>query len=368
MTISIFTLFVVDTFDSILQVGLDVAQAVGLPVSSWRTGDPTRSAYTYLARVLAAHSQANAAYIQGGFLSTSGEDWGEVIASEVYGVDRVQDVASTPTVTLNNGGGGVYQIDAGDLTVKATATGVTFHNTSGAALGPGASATFSLVADAPGSVGTVATNEIDALVTTFLGVTITGSTASVGVDKQSLDSLKQDSLDTRGALSPSGPPDAYEYVARKAELTGVTTPLRSRSTNDSDTNTVTVYICDSSGTADSPTIAAVQIAVEKWANPLTTTCVVVSATASIITIAGTIFGTNIPADAVARLTAALTTYFAGLPIADETGGTVYLTPIFTLFHDTVPEISHVFLAAPATDTAYVTGNVPVLGSVTILEG
>lgn len=368
MTISILSLFNVDTFDAILQVGLDVAQAIGLPVSSWRTGDPTRSTYTYLARVLATHSESNAAYIQGGFLSTAGEQWGEVVASEVYGVDRPQDTASTPTVTLHNGGGGVYTIDAGDLTVKSTATGITFHNTTGGALNPGNTVTFNLVADAAGSLGTVTVNEIDAFVTTFLGVTITGSTASVGIDKQSLDALKRDCADTRGALSPSGPPDAYEYVARSSKLTGIATPLRSRSTNDSDTNTVTLYICDSSGTADTDTVDAVQSAIETWANPLCTTAVVVSATPSIITIAGTIYGTSLPSDAVARLTAALTTYFASLPIADETGGTVFVTPITALFHETIPEITHVLLAAPASDTAYVQGNVPIIGTVTILEG
>jgi len=31
------------TFDEIVNIGLEIAQSVGLPVTSWRAGDPTRS-------------------------------------------------------------------------------------------------------------------------------------------------------------------------------------------------------------------------------------------------------------------------------------------------------------------------------------
>lgn len=379
--ISIFSLFVVDTFDAILKVGLDVAKVVGLPVSSWRTGDPTRSAYTYLATVLAKHSEANAEFIKGGFKSTAGEEWGEVLASEVYGVTRGEDTFSTPTVTVHNTGGGVYTIDPGDFTVKATSTGITFHNTgvngvdgASVTLNPGDSATFLLVCDVAGSDGTVTANEIDSIVTTRLGVVITSSTASVGNDKQPLDSLKQDCDDTLGAISADGPPDAYEYVARHTDtVNGGTTllaegnNLRARSTNDSATNDVTIYICDGSGTADGPTIAKVQACEEKWATPLCTTPTVVSASAVTVPITATIYGSNIPGDAVARLTDALQTYFASLPIADETGGMVYVSPLTALVHKTVPEVTHVVWTLPASDTAYTEGQVPVLGTVSITE-
>lgn len=81
----------------------------------------------------------------------------------------------------------------------------------------------------------------------------------------------------------------------------------------------------------------------------------------------TIYGTNLPGDAVSRLTGALTTYFATAPIADETGGTVYVSALIALFHKTVPEISHVVLTTPAADIPYAEGQVPTLGSVFISE-
>ena len=52
-TIPVTSLFIVKTAAEIFALGREVAQALGLPVTSWRTGDPTRSLYKYLAEVLA---------------------------------------------------------------------------------------------------------------------------------------------------------------------------------------------------------------------------------------------------------------------------------------------------------------------------
>jgi hypothetical protein len=57
MTISVLSLFTAETAAKILSSGLEIAQVLGLPVSTWRNGDPTKSLYHYLAEVLAAREE-----------------------------------------------------------------------------------------------------------------------------------------------------------------------------------------------------------------------------------------------------------------------------------------------------------------------
>lgn len=369
MTIDIDTLFSFQTAADLLNSALDFAQGIGLPVSSWRVGDPTKTTFQHLATVLAARDKADATYAKSGFLSDVGEEWGSILAEEVYGVDRIEATASTPTVTVRNDGGGHYDYDPGDITFKSTASGVTFHNTSGTltTLLPGTSATFDLVADVEGSKGTVVANEIDSLVTSAPGLTVLSSTAAIGLDEQALDSLKSDCRDTLGALSPNGPPDAYDSVARNSELTGVTNVTRSATTSDSDVGAVTVYIAGADGAVDGPTVSAVQAAILKWATPLTATPTTVSATEVPINVVVAVSG-NLPPDAVAQLTNSVNLYFAGRPIARDTGETFYRTPFLNSFFDRLPVLKqgNVSMTEPSADVAYGEGQVPVPGGILIV--
>ena len=366
MTIDVNALFITDTAAALLNKGLDLAQAIGLPVTSWRAGDPTRSLYQYLAEVLATLEGSRAEFIKAGFLSTASGDWLTVLASDVYGVDRREATYSTPSVVLHNAGGGQYPIDPGELTLKSTATGATFHNTSGGLLVGGASITLTLTADSPGSVGTVVANEIDALVTTLLGVTVSSSTAAIGLDEQDDPSLKSDCRDSRGALSPNGPADAYDYVARNPKLTGVSTITRSRATSYSATGHVTVYVAGPNGGVSGADVLAAQAAIETWATPLCVTPTVVSAAETVVNVTGTIHGDDVPADFLARESAALAVLFSGLPIADAGGDSLAVSLLVATLHAAIP-LKAVVLSAPAADVTIPAGHVPKLGTVTITE-
>jgi hypothetical protein len=374
MTIDVRSLFTIETAAGILQKGLEIAQALGVSVSSWRTGDPTRSLYVYLADVLAEHDEIRATFTRAGFLSSlEDNDWADVHAAEVFGVERTLATPSTPTITVQNSGGGLYEVVAGDLTFRSSTSQVTFHNTAPATIAPGGGlVVLDLVADIDGSDSTVATDDVDEFVTPLLGVGIVSSTASVGIDKQDLESLKQDCRDTRGALSPNGPPDAYEYVVRNETLTGVTTITRSRSTSDSPTGQVTVYCAGPDGPVSGPSVTAAQAAIDTWATPLTITATAVSASAQTIDVTAVVDGDSTPADFAALVEAALQARFALFPIADEGGATVFRDGLFPVIRRPLdPNGSDssvtVTISAPAADVAYTEGEVPVLGVVTITE-
>jgi len=276
MTVHALTLMTVQTAASFLSTGLELAAALGLPVTTWRTGDPTRSLYKFLAEALAERDGQSAEFVKAAWLSTAAGDWLEIVAAEVFGVAKTQADYSTPTVTVINNGGGVFDLAAGDVTFQSTESGVTFLSTSPpydglgpVVLSPGITATFDLVADVAGSDGSVSINEIDALVTTLPGVEILSSTVALANDAQSDEELREQCRDSRGALSPDGARDAYAYVAKNTELTGLTGITRARATGVRATGSVTLLIAGPSGPVPEAAIAAVQAAVEYWAEPLT---------------------------------------------------------------------------------------------------
>lgn len=365
MTISVQALFTPETAANILNLGLDIARLVGLPVTTWRSGDPTRSLYKYLATVLAGLEGIYGDYIRAGFLSSATGEWLTVLAWEVYGVERTEATFATGTITLTNGGGGFYPVDSsGDLTFKAGSTEKTFHSTSTGTLSAGSTVVFEFEADEAGSDSSVALNEIDELVTTLLGVTIVTSSAAVAVDEQSDEALREQCRSTLGALSPDGPPDAYEYVVRNPALTGVTEITRASTDHDSTTGEVTVFVGSPSGTVSGASITAAQDAIEIWATPLCVTPTVQNVTPVQIHVTATITGSDIPAGADDLIEAALGVLFSSV---NPDGATVARSRIDKLIHDTIPQVVSVTITVPAADITLVIGEVPVTGTIVIAE-
>jgi hypothetical protein len=86
MSIQVAALIAVQTAAQYLDAGLELAATYGLPVTTWRAGDPTRTLYKFLAESLAERDGVIAEFIKGGWLSLAEGDWLEVLADEVYGV------------------------------------------------------------------------------------------------------------------------------------------------------------------------------------------------------------------------------------------------------------------------------------------
>lgn len=363
-TLSVTALFSIKTAAEILGVGLAIARVIGLPVTSWRTGDPTRSLYKYLSEVLATLEQANSDYIKSGFLSTSTGDWLTVLAKEVYNVDRVLATLATSTVTLTNTGGSLFDFQAvGELTVKSASSGKTYHNTSFGTLSAGATVAFEVIADEAGSDSSAIANEIDTLVTGLLDVVVDSSTAAVGIDEQSDASLREQCNDTLGALSPNGPPDAYEFTVRDSTKTGVDDITRAKSSSDSPTGVVTVHIASASGAVAGASVTAAQVAVDVFATPLTVTPTVVNSTPVNTAVTVDISGMNIPAGAAATIESALGTLFSATAIE----GLLATSKIESTIHNAVAEIDTLTLTIPAADVDLAVGEVITLGTVTVNE-
>lgn len=367
--IAVFALYARQTADEWLTYGLGLARIVGLPVDSWRVGDPTRSLYKYVAEALATRDEQDAEFVKAGFLSTAEGDWLTVHAAEVFGIDRDEATYAAPTITITNSGGGRYPLAAGDLTVQATSTGKTYHNTDdhvdpGDILEGGATITFTLIADEAGSASAVIADEIDTIVSpALLGCAIDSSTAATATDGQSDDELQDDCEDTLGALSPNGPADAYNSVVRNSELTGVTEITRSASSEDTADGTVTVYVAGPSGAVSGAAVTAAQAAVRIWAEPLTITATVQSVSEAPRALTATISGDDIPADFEAQIESAFAAYLVTLPI----GGFLAVSRLEKLIHDTIPQVETATITDPSGDVDIPPGVVATAGTVTITE-
>lgn len=366
MTLSVTSLFSVETAATLLDKGFAVAQALGLPVTSWRAGDPTRSLYHYMAEILGAFEGTAANYIKAGFLSSATGDWLEVLAKEVYNVDKQQATAAAAPLTLTNTGGGFYEWDAGDLTFKASVTQKTYHSTSALSLGPGESGVVSWEADEAGSDYSVAEDEIDELVTTALGVEITSSEAAVANDAQTDDSLRETCLASIGMLSPNGPADAYRFVATTSALTGTTEVTRASVVADDDTGDVTVYIAGSAAAVSDPSRVLVEDAIAEWATPLCITPTVISATAVSFALGVTVYirdTVNMTSDAVEE---AIEDAVAALAATIKIGGNagfLHLSLLVATIKAVFPDhIYNVIVNSPFTNVALSASQFPVLAA------
>jgi phage-related baseplate assembly protein len=375
MALTLSQLLVKEAKAAIYRTALSVAQALGLPVSSWQPGDPTRSLYHVLAELLATLEEVVALFIAAGFLDYATGAWLILLAKQVFNVDAVEATYATTTIVLTNNGGGNYPgIEPGDLTFRSD-DDKTYRNTTGGDLAPGPATTLPLtiVADEPGSASSAGVGEITEMVTTLLGVTCTNPSPAVGLDAESEDSIRQRCRDKLASLSPNGPADAYVYVAREPKLTGVP-GVRARPYPDSDTGDVVLYVAGPAGALLEPDRLLVEAAIVRWATPLTITPAVLAATEVTVPVTYEVWiydTANVDAATIEEaIESALLALFASRPIGGDiippdTTGKLYVSHILSVIRGVYGDDTfRVSVTAPAADVSLANGQVAKLGLAT----
>lgn len=385
MTVSLATLIYQATKTEIYEKALAIAAAVGLPVTTWHAGDPTRSLYHLESEELSTLEPIVVNFIKAGFLDLIAEaaaagdaaanTWLKIRAEQDFGVTVPEATYAETDVVLTNGGGGLYPISAGDLTFKSSTTGKTYHNTTGGLLasGPGTTLTVTVVADEAGSESSAGAGEIDTLVTTRLGVTCTNPTAAVGVDEQAPTTTVQQCRNKLGTLSFTPPKEAFEYVALNSELTGTTAVTRARAFADSDTGDVLLYLATASGAVSSDDRDLVEEAVLQYATGLCITPTVASATAVPVDVTYELWvyaSVNKTAEEIEEeVEEALEQMFATRKIGGDivppaTNGSLYASLIESTIRGLYSQAFRVELSEPSTDTELENNEVATLGTVT----
>lgn len=370
------------TVDEVSESIYDALEALGVKTSSWKPGAVARTIIAGVSIVLAAFSTLQALIAKNGFLELSEGDWLTVVARQVYGVEKNTGTFAAGELTLDNTGGGVHTPGIGDVIALNTTTGKTYRNTE--AFSIGAFETGVLVdfeAIEIGSPSTSAPNEIDALETVLLGVTVDNVAALVGLDAEADEALKARARAKTGTLSPNGPSDAYRFLALSAEtddgtLAGVT---RVTEVPDGEGNVI-VYVATASGPitgsiGDTTTpLGAVDEAIQTQAVPLAVTATTTSAVANDIDVTYEIWlrstiGLTVP-EIDALIDAALIDFMATQPIGGSRkvpgGGFVFTDAIEAAITGSLPAgaLIDLDLAAPAADVAIAANEAPVLDTVT----
>jgi hypothetical protein len=374
MTVSLATLLLSSTKTAIYEYALGVATALGLDVSSWQAGDPTRTQFYALAEMLEARDVLADGYVASGFLDYATGTWLEVHAEQQFGVVVPPATSATCTVTLTNTSGFVYTIAAGDLTFSNSTTGKTYHSTTGGTLSASSTLDVTVVADEAGSDSSAGATEIDTLITPLGTVTCSNALAATGVDKQSEDTTRAQCRARRGRATPNGPRDAYTDVALDPTLTLTSAITDARAYGDSTNGAVTVYLRGPSGAVAEADRALVETAILANATPLCITPTVLSvANLSVaVTYSLKLYArANVTAaEAATAIETALIALFARQPIGGDivspaTTGYLYQSLIAaTIAAVYQGDAFDVIVTAPAGNTALTNAQVAALGTVT----
>jgi phage-related baseplate assembly protein len=278
VSFSLADLFSVTTKARVYAKALQIATALGLPVTSWRAGDPTRSVYHVIAEEIEARDITASSYAKSGFLDSATGEWLTILADQVFNVQREAATAVASTLRLVNTEGGVYSWDAGDLVFRSSVNGKTYHNTTAGTLSAVAEEIdVGFIADEEGADSSLAADELDELVTAMPGVEILSSDAGNANDEEDDAPLRERCRASTGALSPNGPADAYRYVAVTAALTGNTETTRAYVEANSGTGAVTVYCAGAAGGVSGTALTAVDTAIARYCTPLCITATIESA-------------------------------------------------------------------------------------------
>ena len=377
MTVSLTALLVRVTKAAVYDFALGVATSLGLPVSSWQAGDPTRAQFHVESELHSGPLQdLIVGYIGSGFLDYATGDWLVILAQQFFGVTVPGATYATTGVTITNPGGAFYPDRvAGDLTFRNTATGKTYTSTTGGTLasGPGTTLTVTVRADEPGSDSSAGVGEIDDMVTSLGSSTCSNAAAAVGSDRVSEATIKAMCRARRGRATPNGPKDAYTDVALDADLTLTSNITDARSYGNSTNGQVLLYLRGPSGAVVEADRALVETAILKNATPLCITPTVASvANVTVpVTYSMSLYkrSNETAATAAAKVETALEALFAERPIggdivAPATTGKLYASMLVARILGTFPDAFNVIVTAPAADVALTNAQVAALGTVT----
>ncbi len=350
--------------------------AAGTDVTVWKPGAVTRAIITGVAIVLAAFSRLQVAIAKSGFIDLATGDWLTLVALYVYGVTRDTGSFATGIIDVDNSSGSTYSGDADDLVFLNSTTGKTYRNTGVFSIVGGANNyEIAVRADELGTGSTASAGQINALVTTLLGVTVTNDVAIVGTDAESDASLRARCREKLGSLSPNGAKDAYAYFAKTTKRAdgssiGVT---RVRAVGDG-LGTVSVYVATASGgvtgTAGDPAtdLGAINQAIQLNVVPLGVTATVATAVVKEIDVNYDIWLKDTvgvtEAEAETKINAALTAYFASVPIGGEVispaTGKVYKSAIEAVIGRVFPDHTvRIDVDVPLADVSIATNEAPV---------
>lgn len=371
---------------------LSVCSSVALKVSSWIEGEPSEQWLQVVSRMFydvhVIIRDSNRAHFLDTATDPGDEDgdenpragWLSAKGKSDYGPERTDKTFATGFVTLTNGGQSTHVLRPEKLTFQNSATEKTYRNTvanlygaAGYTLAPSGVVTVPIRAEEIGTASNSAATEIDTLVSSLDGVTVSNASPVLGTDRENYLDYRARCRLAAAATSPNGPAAAYEYIALNTNADGsLGTPddgktkvnvTRVQVTKNNAFGAVNVWLASPSGAATTDDVIAVRANIERYAVPDCITLTVSAAVAVNVTVTGTITGnaapgltTGIVSDAA---TAAETAFFSTAPVGGFDGW-IYDEKIAAVAIQSHSSLYKYVGSSPSGDTSLAEGEVAVL--------
>ncbi len=257
------------TEDEIDELIVDYLDGLGFASLSWQDGSWQKHIVKLGARIGAGVASAVSKVAASGFIRLAPtENWVELVAEEVYGVDR-EPATNTEGVMLltSSAGAPSHSIDENIQIADApTAPANTYRVAPGTSetLSPGGSLEVSVVAEVAGTGANIASGSTLYLWTPLVGVTVTNPTPSgepswittPGTDQETAARLRERARGQWDVLSYSVGEGAYRLWAFEAEPS--VTDVRVKADNPQGPGTVEVIVRSVTGPVASPEIEAIR--------------------------------------------------------------------------------------------------------------
>lgn len=351
---------------------LSIASTIGLPTTSWQSGNPIRTMLATVAQKVSDLSLVATQMTRGGFGDLVSTDaWADAWSQSIYNVTRIPATQATGAVDVVNASATTYNLNAGELIVSHSVTGATYRNVAAVTLTANTTTTaIPILADTAGTGSNAAPAFVTVMVSTQNGLSCNNPLSIIGADKETTPLLVTRARRKLGSLSPNGPKDAYNYVA--TSLTTVSAPItRTNTVGSATTGIVTCYIANGAGAPSAADVALVQSAFDNFATPWAVTATAVAASPFVIPVTYQVYtkgATLTPAQMQTAISSALVAFFASLKIGGDVippdTGAVYLDAIQTAIANAAPGIRRVVLTAPSATVALTPNQVAVLGTLT----
>ncbi len=311
-----------ETRDQLVQL----ATIAGFPATSWQSGSVPRTLFELESIPYSDLSRLIAQIASGGFLDFAEEGWLDLCAQQLYNLTRQPAVYARGLILLTDAEsvGPVDITEAGQIFIESG--GVRFRNIELGTLALDGTLELEFEAEFPGIAGNLPEGVTWTFSTSIPGLTAESSPppggswlTQQGTEQESDPDLRARCRARWGELGYGATDLAYKFwvLTASAEITRVAV---AEAVGD---GTVSIYVAGPAGDISAPALEAAQDYVSAR-RPQCVQPTVIQAEALTVALAGSIkCRSGQTASAEVAVTAAMTAYFAALPL----GATIYRAPL-----------------------------------------
>lgn len=371
------------TPEEVLDLFLEIATDIGLPITAWQTGEPVRAVLEIVATVFAKiWNTGMRPLLAMPILDFCFGDILTLVALALFGTSRIEALFAQGGGTVTNSGPGVYTFGVGELRILGSNGKVFYNRTSGSIAqwtgsGPFPTLDLNFIAEDIGAASTlIPGGGAPTVLSGQTGISVDHIVAWIGQDEEQDEPLRVRARAQAASNSWGGPKLAYEYFLKSTlRADGITTiPVnRVKVGPPPGDGTLSLLVAGPSGAIDPSDVALLQANIEENVEPVCTTSTVTSATNVVVNVSAVLYVKKGTAASLAISNAAklaVASFFLNTPIAGfkktefQSPGKLYLSEVEAVISESHPAIYLVELAG--SDVNITATQVAALGTLSLV--